>query len=248
MSEQQKRELELLKAVADEPYENAKVKWNRLLKALHLSRTYVPGIKEILTHGKWRNQPGPVAYVRKAAVHWAVRHGLADIRRKPGKEVPTAWTSSEHDSFDEEHRLISELCEVEDQRKPQRLVHLLSQEVLDREVLSEAEAVDWEKVATLAILDPGERIVLDLKLIGLSWREAIAACLAAEDRKILNTAWRRFDRHKGSVKQALLTGRPQHILRKGSVPGLELMFTEGEDGRLKIFFKRVRSRYRFSCM
>lgn len=243
MTEQQKHELELLKALANKPYEKVKAKWSRLLKALHLSSTYVPAVQEILKQGKWRKQLKPVAYVRKAAVRWAVRHGLADIRRRPGRGA-RASRISEHESLDEEYKLISELCELEDQRKRQRIVDLLSVEVLNEELLNtegltEDEEVNWEKAATLANLDPGERIVLDLKLMGLSFREAIAACLTAEDRNILNTAWRRFDRHKNVVKQTLLTGKTQHIRRKGSVPELELMFTEGDDGRLKIFFKKV---------
>jgi hypothetical protein len=240
MTEQQNRELELLKAVANESYEKAKAKWSRLLKALYLSPSFVPAIQEILKQGKWRNQPKPVAYVRKAAVRWAVRYGLVDIRRKAGKEVLAI--AGEHEPLEEEYKLISELCDFEDQRKHQQILHLLSAEVLNAEVMNEDEGVNWEKVTRLANLDPGERIVLDLKLMGLNWREAIAACLTAEDRKILNTAWRRFDRHKSVVKQALLTGKPQHSVRKTSVPDLELMFTEGDDGRLKIFLKKVGSK------
>lgn len=237
MTEQQKHELELLKEVANEPYDNVKVKWSRLLKVLHLSNTYIPAIQEILKQGKWRSQPKPLTFVRKAAVRWAVRHGLADTRRKPGKEALTSEISSEREPFDDEYKLISELCDLQVQPKRERIA-----DTLPAEVLNEHQEVDWERVAKLANLDPGERMVLDLKLMGLSFREAIGACLTAEDRNILNTAWRRFDRHKHVVKQALLTGKPQDILRKGSVPELELMFTEGEDGRLKIFFKKVVSK------
>lgn len=237
MTQQQKHELELLKEQANEPYESVKPKWSRLLKALHLSKAYVPAIEEILKHGRWQNQLKPVAYLRKSAVRWAVRHGVTEIRRKRGQEALPPQVSRKQEPLGEERKLILELCELNDDPKGPPILHFLS-----AEVLNEHEEVNWEKVATLANLDPGERIVLDLKVMGLSWREAIAACLTAEDRKILNTAWRRFDRHKNVVKQALLSGKPQHILRKGSVPELELMFAEGEGGRLKIFFKEIVSK------
>jgi hypothetical protein len=242
MTEPQKHELELLKGAANEPYEKGKGKWSRLLKVLQLSTIYVPAIQEILKQGKWQNQPNPIGYVRKAAVRRAVRHGLVEIRRKRGQEALPPEISSEHERLGEEYKLITELCDLDNQQKRQPLVRILSQEVLNREVVREAEEVDWEKVARLANLDPGERIVLDLKLMGLRWREAIAACLTAADRSILNTAWRRFDRHKNVVKEALLTGKAQHVVRKISLPELDLMFTEGEDGRVKIFFRKAGSR------
>jgi len=151
---------------------------------------------------------------------------IRDFTLAGGRQRDPAFTGGER-----------KLCDLQVEPNRERIADILS-----AEVLNEHQEVDWEKVAKLANLDPGERIVLDLKLMGLSFREAIGACVTAEDRNILNTAWRRFDRHKHVVKQALLTGKPQHIMRKGSVPELELMFTEGEDGRLKIFFKKVVSK------
>ena len=167
MTEPQKHELELLKGAADEPYEKGKGKWSRLLKVLQLSTIYVPAIQEILKQGKWQNQPNPIGYVRKAAVRRAVRHGLVEIRRKRGQEALPPEISSEHERLGEEYKLITELCDLDNQQKRQPLVRILSQEVLNREVVREAEEVDWEKVARLANLDPGERIVLDLKLMGV---------------------------------------------------------------------------------
>jgi len=104
------------------------------------------------------------------------------------------------------------------------------------------EEVNWEKVADLADLDAGERIVLELRLMGLGWRDAIAACLTADDRAILHSAWRRFDRHKDVLKQVLLTAKPHRAKRIARGPEVEMMFTETEEGRLKIFFKKVVSR------
>jgi hypothetical protein len=168
-----------------------------------------------------------------------VRHGLAEIRRTSGKEAPASEINSmrEDHSRSEEDKLILELCQFDNQRKDEPVVGRLS-----ADVMNEDAEVNWEKVAHLADLDSGEKIVLDLKLMGLSWRDAIAACLTAEDRTILNTAWRRFDRHKKVLKEALLTGKHQHVRRTASVPALELMFSEGEDQRLRIFLKRIISR------
>lgn len=239
MTQPQKYELELLKAAAHERYEKGKGKWSKLLKALHLSPTYVPAIEEILGQGKWRNQTNPIAYVRKAAVKWAVQHGTVEIRRKGSKDAPTAEIKpgGRDAALTGDYKLISELCQFGDEEKGKGIVDRLSPEVVN-----EHREVNWEKVAKLANLDSGERLVLDLKLMGLSWRDSIAACLTYEDRTILNTAWRRFDRHEDLLKQVLLTGRAQQIRRTASVPELELMFTEGEDQRLKIFFKRAGSR------
>jgi hypothetical protein len=240
MTELRKHELELLKAAANQPYEKGKAKWNRLIKVLHLPVKWVPGIQETLRQGKWRNQTSPIAYVRKAAARWAVQNGLVEIRRKPGKEVLASELNSkrsEDDALTEEHKVISELCQFEAQLKWEAIADRLSPEVVD-----EHQEVNWEKVAKLANLDAGERVVLDLKLLGLSWRDSIGACLIPEDRTILNTAWRRFDRHKNVMKQALLTGKHQHTRRIASVPDVELMFTEGDSGRLKIFFRRAASK------
>lgn len=236
MTEPQKYELELLKAAAHERYEKGKGPWSRLLKALYLSPTYVPAVQEILRQGKWRNQTSPIAYVRKASVRWAVQHGLAEIRRKSRTHIPISEInakSGERDVMREEYRLISELCQFDDGQEGEQIVDRLSPEVLN-----EHRELDWERAAKLANLDSGEKLVLDLKLMGLSWRDSVAACLTHEDRTILNTAWRRFDRHKDLLKQVLLTGKAQELRRTASVPELELMFTEGEDRRLKIFFKK----------
>ena len=241
MTEPQKYELELLQAAAHERYEKGKGKWSRLLKALYLSSTYVPAIQEILSQGKWQNQINPIAYVRKAAVRWALQQGLAEIRRKSSKHVSTSEISGESDTLKEEHRLISELCQFGDEQEQQQIVDQLSPEVVN-----EHREVNWERAANLANLDSGEKLVLDLKLMGLSWRDSVAACLTHEDRTILNTAWRRFGRHKDLLKQVLLTGKAREIRRTASVPELELMFTEGEEQRLKIFFKRAASRKRYT--
>jgi hypothetical protein len=240
MTQPKKYELELLKAAAHERYEKGKGKWSRLLKALYLSPTYVPAIQEILGQAKWRNQTNPIAYVRKAAVKWAVQHGIVEIRRKSSKDASTYEINregGERDTVAQEYRLISELCQFGEEQEDQQIVDRLSPGVVN-----EHREVNWEKAANLANLDPGEKIVLDLRLMGLRWRDSVAACLTHEDRTILNTAWRRFDRHKDLLKQVLLTGKAQEIRRTASVPELELMFTEGEEQRLKIFFKKSASR------
>ena len=97
-----------------------------------------------------------------------------------------------------------------------------------------------DHVADLAGLDAGERLVLDLRIIGFRREDAFAACLTEADRRLLQAAWKRFTRHKEAVRKALQSGR-KHSARRipGAVPDLELMFMETPDNRLKIFFQKL---------
>ena len=67
--------------------------------------------------------------------------------------------------------------------------------------------VKWDHVADMAQMDSGERIVLKLRLSGLERDLALAACYTDEDRKLLQAAWKRFDRHKDLFKQVLMSGK-----------------------------------------
>ena len=78
---------------------------------------------------------------------------------------------------------------------------------LPRAVLDKNLEVKWDHVADMAQMDAGERIVLKLRLSGLERDVALAACYTEEDRKILQAAWKRFDRHKDLFKQVLMSGK-----------------------------------------
>jgi hypothetical protein len=239
MHGQNKGEIELLKTVAGQEYEQCKPEWSRLLRALHLAPTYVPAIQEMLRDSRWSGKSNPIGYVRNGAVRWAVRHGLVEARRKPSKEVLASelnFTDGDGEPLGHDDKLGLALCQFDETSVRESIVDYLPAEVVDEF----HEEVNWDKVADLAGLDPGERIVLDLRLMGLGWRDALEACLTEDDRAILYAAWRRFDRHKEVLKQVLLTAKAHRARRiEGSGEEYELMFTENEEGRLKIFFKRT---------
>jgi hypothetical protein len=60
--------------------------------------------------------------------------------------------------------------------------------------------IDWDRTAELAGLDAGERIVLDLQLMGLGRERALSLCYTDDDRKLLQAAWKRFVRHKEALR------------------------------------------------
>jgi hypothetical protein len=78
---------------------------------------------------------------------------------------------------------------------------------LPSSVLDKNLEVKWDRVADMAQMDSGERIVLQLRLKGLERDLALAACYTDEDRKILQAAWKRFDRHKELFKEVLMSGK-----------------------------------------
>jgi len=78
-----------------------------------------------------------------------------------------------------------------------------SQTVLPRAVLDKNLEVKWDRVADMAQMDSGERIVLRLRLLGLERDAALATCYTDDDRKILQAAWKRFDRHKRFVQRSI---------------------------------------------
>ena len=47
-------------------------------------------------------------------------------------------------------------------------------------------------------------------------RGALAACYSDEDRKLLEAAWRRFDRKKGALKEVLQSGKAIATRRQGA--------------------------------
>jgi hypothetical protein len=93
-------------------------------------------------------------------------------------------------------------------------------------------------------MDAGERMVLELQRIGLARESALAACFSEDDRKVLQAAWKRFDRHKASLKAVLSTGKADPVRRSQRVgpdeEKLELIFVEAPGKGMKISFKRGR--------
>jgi hypothetical protein len=107
--------------------------------------------------------------------------------------------------------------------------------------MDENLAVQWEQAADLAEMDPGERIVMDLQMIGFGREGAMAACSTEDERRFLQAAWRRFDRHKGALSESLQSGE-SHTARRvqgAPQPPMELLFLETPDGGLKISFRKL---------
>ena len=235
---------ELLNAVAGRPYEECEAEWKKLLKWLRLGLYYVLPVQEVLRQGRWKGKAYPIGYVRTAAVRTAVRMGLVDVRPPENMEVLASdltyrdWDDRElgHDEklglalheFEEKYRANDEWSAPSD---------LLAAEVLEEGM----DEVAWERVAEMADLDAEERLVLELRMIGFSRPAALEACLREEDRRVLRAAWRRFERHRETIKKVLKSGKPHAAQRfkPNAGPEMELMFAETADNRLKIFFQRV---------
>jgi hypothetical protein len=61
-------EIELLNAVATQPYAACEPQWKELLRSMNLSVAYIPAIQATIKEGRWKNQPNPTAYIRKSAM------------------------------------------------------------------------------------------------------------------------------------------------------------------------------------
>src|SRR4029077_387453 len=231
-------EIELLNAVASGTYEAREEQWKNLLRTLRLGLLYVPAVKAVLKEGAWKHQPNPMWYVRKGAVRCAVRMGIVDIR--PNQEVEILacdllYRDEDGEPLDHDDKLGMGVPKHENKFGPEydHDRHAMEDRVADALVDEDLE-VDWERVAELTEIDPGERLVMDLRMIGFGREAALAACSTEDERRILQAAWRRFDRHKGALSEALQSGEPHRARRVHRPPPaeLELIFNGAGDGGL----------------
>jgi predicted DNA-binding WGR domain protein len=132
------------------------------------------------------------------------------------------------------------LNDYEDKFGSDQELHSLEDHVADA-LLDENLVVDWERVGGLTDLDAGERTVMDLRMIGFGREAALAACATEDDKRFLQAAWKRFDRHKGAISAALKSGESQRArrLQRESEEDLELIFIETPEGKLKISFRKL---------
>jgi hypothetical protein len=211
-------EIDLLTTLSSQPFSACQSQWEQLLRRLFLPMSFVPAIQEVLEKGRWKSQPDPMAYVRKGSLRCAVRLGIVDVRRNVRREVLATDLSFKdadgkflgHDDrlgtvlhrHDEQFRtgLGAERGDIYDEDD---ITDRLPSSVLDKNL-----EVKWEQVADMAQMDSGERIVLQLRLRGLERDFALATCYTDEDRKILQAAWKRFDRHKELFREVLMSGKP----------------------------------------
>lgn len=233
-------------AISSGSYEEREADWQKALKLLHLKVIYIPAIQSILSQGKWRLQPNPVAYIRKAAMWCAVRIGLVDIPDRSGRELRVSdliYRDSNgeelpHDekidyaSLDFESKYGSRYNDGDYDDDP---IYLVAQNLGGG-----SGAVDWDQAADLAGLDSGERAVLAIQQEGLGREQALSLCDTDDDRRYLQAAWKRFARHRGALKETLLSGVPHKSRRiKMTAAAREMLLIESESGDLKISFRKL---------
>jgi hypothetical protein len=246
-------EMELLNAVAAQPYAACESQWKELLRSMNLGAAYIPVIQAVIKEGRWKNQPNPMAYVRKSAMLCAARMGIVDRRPNQHREVLASdlqYKDADGEPLNHDDRLGTALHRYEQEFGPgvgagfgaiydeDYIGNRLPESLLDENL-----EVDWDRVGQLAGMDAGERIVLNLQRIGFARDSAFAACYSEDDRRLLQAAWKRFDRHKDSLKAVLLSGKadPARQTRQQGLtraePQLELIFIEIPGRGLKISFR-----------
>jgi hypothetical protein len=262
-------ETDLLTALSTQPFSACEVQWQQLLHRLFLPMSFVPAIQAVLEKGRWKSQPDPMAYVRKGSLRCAVRLGIVDVRRNVRREVlatDLSFKDADGKSLSHDDRLGTALHRHDEQFRTglgaERGDIYDEDDITDRlpsSIKDENLEVKWKQVADMAHMDSGERIVLQLRLRGLERDFALATCYTDEDRKILQAAWKRFDRHKGLFKEVLMSGKslptkraqalqnhPADRVRAtdppndtpGATPRLEMIFIELPQGGMKISFRK----------
>lgn len=221
--------------------------------------SFVPAIQSVLEKGRWKRHPDPMAYVRKGSLRCAVRLGIVDVRRNVRREVLAAdlsFKDTDGKSLGHDDRLGTALHRHDEQFRTglgaERGSIYDEDDITDRlpsSIKDENLEVKWDQIADMAQMDSGERIVLQLRLRGLERDVALASCYTEEDRKLLQAAWKRFDRHKDLFKQVLMSGKSLSAQRRvnqttpandtpGAAPQLEMVLIELPQGGMKISFKK----------
>jgi hypothetical protein len=259
-------EIDLLTALSTQPFSACQSQWEQLLRRIFLPMSFVPAIQSVLEKGRWKSQPDPMAYVRKSSLRCAVRLGIVDLRRNVRREVlatDLSFKDTDGKSLNHDDRLGTALHRHDEQFRTglgaergsiydeDDITNRLPSSVLDKNL-----EVKWDQVADMAQMDPGERIVLQLRLRGLERDVALAACYTEEDRKLLQAAWKRFDRHKDLFKQVLMSGKSLASKRRrtppadrvptanptndtpGATPQLEMVLIQLPQGGMKISFRK----------
>lgn len=215
-------EIDLLTTLSTQPFSACEAQWMQLLRGLFLPISFVPAIQAVLEKGLWKRQPNPIAYVRKSSVRVAARLGIVDVRPNRHREI----LASDLSFKDADGKSLTPYKMTHDDRLGAALHRHDEQfnsglgaeygsiydedDIADRlpdSVLDENLEVKWDHVANMAQMDSGERIVLKLRLSGLERDVALAACYTDDDRKLLQAAWKRFDRHKDLFKEVLMSGK-----------------------------------------
>src|ERR1700731_671083 len=233
-------EIELLNAVATQPYAACEPQWKELLRSMNLGVAYIPVIQATIKEGRWKNQPNPMAYIRKSAMLSGVRLGIVDRRPKQSQEVLATdlqYKDPDGEPLSHDDRLGTALHNYEQENGPGTSAIYQEDYIGNRladSVLNDNLEVKWDRVCRLAGMDAGERIVLTLLQKGMARDSALAVCFSEDDRKILQAAWKRFDRNKESLQYVLISGKaaPARRGQQSEEPHLELIFIEVPGGGL----------------
>jgi hypothetical protein len=252
-------EVDLLTTLSAQPFSACEAQWMHLLRKLFLPISFIPAIQSVLEKGRWKRAPDPMAYVRKGSLRCAVRLGIVDVRRNVRREVlatDLSFKDTDGKSLGHDDRLGMALHRHDEQFRTglgaERGSIYDEDDITNRlpsSVLDENLEVKWDHVADIAQMDSGERIVLQLQRKGLGRRGALAACYTDGDRKLLEAAWRRFDRKKEALKEVLQSGKAIPTRRQGVNAGdepraeVEMILIDVPGKGMKISFrKRVANR------
>lgn len=240
---------ELLEIITFRQYEECEQEWKKVLSQLRLQVAFIPAVQTILKQGHWREKPNVAAYIRKGAYRCAIRSGIVDLPKSHNSNEMLVSDLNYRDAsgnllpHDERiDRAITEYDEkygVYNDYEDSSAVDQVSPQLMD----DEAEEINWERVADLAGLDAGEKMVLELRLVfGIGREQALSICHAETDRKLLQAAWKRFERHQDSLKKVLRSGKPhksRRINKKHAEDDLELVLIKMPDETLKISFVKL---------
>jgi hypothetical protein len=246
-------EVDLLTTLSAQPFSACEAQWMHLLRKLFLPISFIPAIQSVLEKGRWKRQPDPMAYVRKGSLRCAARLGILDVRRNSRREVlatDLSFKDTDGKSLGHDDRLGTALHRHDEQFRTglgaERGAIYDEDDItnrLPRSVLDKNLEVKWDHVADMAQMDSGERIVLQLQRRGMGRRSALAACYSDQDRKLLEAAWRRFDRKKETLKEVLQSGkaipRRQGVNAGDQPPAeVEMVLIEVPGKGMKISFRK----------
>ena len=230
-----------LEELAGKPYEGWEELWHKVLKALRVSFYYVLPIQELLKLDVWKAKPNPLNYMRKSAKRMARRMGLAGTRRDREREVlacELTYTGVKQGKGGHDDKLGVALLQHEKKHGPDD--GPLPAMLYPPEVLTpNLQRIDWGRVAAMADLDEGERLVLELRRTGFSRPLLMQACLCDFDRKILQAAWRRLDRKRLLLKKIIKTGKGEPARRLETRERWQMCLMEMEDKTYRIFFREM---------
>ena len=229
----------MLDELAAKPFEECEAVWRKLLRTMKLELMYVLPIREVLKEERWRKKENPVGYVKKAAQRQAVRMGLVEKPRNERELLARELNYTDWDGEPLRHDEKLDQAEHEFQIKyvPARLWDLPTSRV-KAVMMHKNGVVNWEKVAVMANLNTPELIVLEMRAIGFTRELALKACYDEDDRRYIQAAWRRVERHKWAISKVLKSGKEVKCKREEIEPR-EMILIAGENGEVRMAFRRI---------